>query len=574
MSKKIKIWIAIFALMVGAGLVGCTILDTLQGNPEAVVQSSSLETAVARTGDLTILASGSGEVVPASEIGLTFSESGVVIEMLASVGQQVKAGDVLARLQTDKTQAELAAEIAAVRLAVVQDQQELDSLYANAAIETAKALIEMEDARMDLEDRMDLELEKALAMEAIAQSQEDIEEAEMLLYIYNSSPSESDLYTAYASLLFKEIELDRVQSELEKAERKIKGVKDPRMRARYEDQILQLKVLLANQQIVVENATYKLDTMDDRADPLDVTVVEAQLRTAEAQLAAAQSEWVELQSGPDPGVIAVAEARFKQAQANWETLKDGPDPGENARLETQLENARLSLEILQSDPIVVDLVAPIDGKVITVNANVGDRHNPVTGTSSAATGTTDPHTEIESIEAFLFGNQSSTANNDSSLITIADLNQPLLEAYIDETDFNKVAIGYPVEVAFDALQGETFIGEIVEISPILEMVSNAQAVRILVRLDANSYAKPVTLPMGLNASVDVIAGQVKNAVLIPVEALVEVGPEEYAVYVVEDNQTQRRDVSIGLIDFTSVEIIDGITAGDVVAIGYANTTGN
>ena len=138
MLKKKEIWVAIIALMVGVGLYGYTILATINDDQDAVAQSSSLETAVARTGDLTIIASGSGEVVPASEIGLTFDGSGVVIEVLVSVGEQVKDGEVLARLQTDKTQAELATEITEAELAFVQARQNLDALYKTAEIEAAR----------------------------------------------------------------------------------------------------------------------------------------------------------------------------------------------------------------------------------------------------------------------------------------------------------------------------------------------------------------------------------------------------------------------------------------------------
>jgi len=574
MTKMKSIWIVLIPLLVGVGYMGYTALTRINANPNEGAQNNSPETAVARIGDLTISASGSGEVVPGSEISLTFDEGGVVGEVLVHVGDRVQAGDVLMRLQRDVTQAELDAEIAAAELAFVQAQQNLAALYKNAEMEAAKALIELEDAQVALEDEMDLELEKSLALEAVAEAQGAIEKAEMRLYIYNSTPSEDEVYTAYASLLFKEANYEKTQSELERMERKIKGVKDDRMRKRFEDQILQLKVALANQQIVVDNATYKLNSMDEGADPLDVSLVEAQLQSAQLQLATAQKELAELQTGPDPGVIARAEARLKGAQADWDRLKGGPDPDEIARLETQLEKARLALEIARKDTAEIDLVAPIDGMVIALDASPGDRYTPGTGTSTSDTGAGSPQSEIEMFEALIFGNQSSTNSNASALITIADLSQSLIEAAVDETDFEKVAIGYPVEVTFEALPDETFTGTIVEISPQLETVSNTQGVRILVRLDADSYAKPIPLPIGLNASIDVIAGQAVNAVLVPVEALVTVYPQQTIVYVIENGEIQPREVSVGLIDFTSAEITEGIKAGEVVAIGYDQPSGN
>jgi HlyD family secretion protein len=361
---------------------------------------------------------------------------------------------------------------------------------------------------------------------------------------------------------------------LEKLERKIKGVKDDRMRQRLEEQILQLRVTLANQQITVDNATYKLNSLDAATDPLDISVVEARLHTAQLQLAAAEKEFAELQAGPGPGVIASAEARLKSAQAEWDRLKDGPDPDEIARLEAQVEKTRLTLEITREKATIFHLVAPIDGTVIALYASPGDRFNLGMETNSSDTSTGSARSEVEMFEALIFGNQNANDNNSGTLITIADLGQPLVEAAVDETDFAKVALGYPVEVSFEAFPGETFNGTIIEVSPQLETVSNTQGVRILVRLDADSYAKPTPLPIGLNASIDVIAGKAINAVLIPVEALVNVSIQQSIVYVIENGEIQPREVTVGLVDFTSAEITAGIEAGEVVVINDDPTSGH
>jgi multidrug efflux pump subunit AcrA (membrane-fusion protein) len=158
-----------------------------------------------------------------------------------------------------------------------------------------------------------------------------------------------------------------------------------------------------------------------------------------------------------------------------------------------------------------------------------------------------------------------------AIITLADLEQPVLEIYLDETDLDKVAVGYEVEVVFDAYPNATFTGQVVEVDPSLATVSNVRAVRALVALDEDSFLKPQTLPVGLNASVDVIGGRTENAVLVPVEALRELGPDEYAVFVVEYGEPKLRVVQVGLTDFTSAEIISGLEAGEVVTTGIVET---
>jgi multidrug efflux pump subunit AcrA (membrane-fusion protein) len=96
-------------------------------------------------------------------------------------------------------------------------------------------------------------------------------------------------------------------------------------------------------------------------------------------------------------------------------------------------------------------------------------------------------------------------------------------------------------------------------------------VRTLVSLNTDSFAKPLSLPVGLNASVDIIGGRTENAVLVPVEALRELGLDEYAVFVVENNEPTLRIVQVGLIDFVSAEIISGLEAGEVVTTGIVET---
>jgi multidrug efflux pump subunit AcrA (membrane-fusion protein) len=105
----------------------------------------------------------------------------------------------------------------------------------------------------------------------------------------------------------------------------------------------------------------------------------------------------------------------------------------------------------------------------------------------------------------------------------------------------------------------------VEIDPSLQRVGNTQAVQGLVQLDVLTDMV-YSLPLGLNATVDIIAGQAINAVLVPVEALHQ-GDERYFVYVIDGDEYEPRDIEVGLMDLTSAEIIDGLRPGERVVIG-------
>jgi multidrug efflux pump subunit AcrA (membrane-fusion protein) len=55
--------------------------------------------------------------------------------------------------------------------------------------------------------------------------------------------------------------------------------------------------------------------------------------------------------------------------------------------------------------------------------------------------------------------------------------------------------------------------------------------------------------------------------LVPVEALHELAPGEYGVFVVQNGTTRLRVVKVGLQDITSAEITSGLQAGEVVSTG-------
>jgi multidrug efflux pump subunit AcrA (membrane-fusion protein) len=168
-------------------------------------------------------------------------------------------------------------------------------------------------------------------------------------------------------------------------------------------------------------------------------------------------------------------------------------------------------------------------------------------------------------------NTSVGENVSAGLITLADLEQPLIEVFLDETDLDKIGLDFEVDVIFDALPDDTFTGHVIQVDPQLSNVNGISAVRAVVQLDADSFAKPQTLPIGLNASVDVIGGRSENALLVPVEALRELSPGEFAVFVMEDGEPKLRFVEVGLMDFTYAEILSGLEAGEEVTTGIVET---
>jgi HlyD family secretion protein len=242
-----------------------------------------------------------------------------------------------------------------------------------------------------------------------------------------------------------------------------------------------------------------------------------------------------------PNDIAMADANVALAQALLDeatyylaalTGAEVPDNATGANL-AKLQEAQQSLDSAQANLNDTLLVAPISGTVMSFDIGVGD----VVGSNAT--------------------------------ITIADLEQPYyLEVYLDESDWAMVQVGYAVEVIFDVIPDQIFPGKVLEVNPGLMQVGNSNAVRCIVRLDTPIKA---IMPSGTSATVDVIGGTAIQAILIPVDALRQVGDGQYTVFVMQNGEPKLRVVEVGIKDLVSAEIISGLEAGDVVTTGIVET---
>src|SRR3990172_3022007 len=531
-SSTLKIGLALLVMILLAGAVYSLSLVASGGNSPADESGGvAIPHAVARIGSLTGSVTGSGEVMPAATTELGFAQSGKLMEVLVKAGDEVMAGQLLARLQIDKSEAELAAEIAQNNLAVLRAQQALDQIYTDAQMATAQALVSVEESQRALDELADTQSEIALARQAVAAARELVAQAEMELYILNSSPSEQDRYIAYASLLFKEKDLQELQGEVARVEFQIKSAPNDEIRDRLRTQLLNLQVRLSKQQAEVDKARDKYASMGAPPDTLELSVVQAKLNTTRLQLTQAQQELLEAEASPSAGELALAEARLAEAHAEWEQLKNGPDPTDIALAEAQMKKAQAQLAQVQGQPLLLELVALRDSLLTAVNASVGDR-----------------------VQA-------------GSILTLAVISQLKLFAYFDEADRANVQVGYRVQVVFDAMPDIVFSGHIVEINPSLVTTSFSPAIEAFAVLEPQESIRLNDLPLGLNATIEVIAGEAKDVVLVPLEALRELPSGEFGVFVLHGEELELRRVTVGLSDFTSAVILEGLSAGEAVAIG-------
>lgn len=133
--------------------------------------------------------------------------------------------------------------------------------------------------------------------------------------------------------------------------------------------------------------------------------------------------------------------------------------------------------------------------------------------------------------------------------------------YVDfslpQTELALARPGTAVDIETDAFPGAHFPGSIIAIDPELDAAARAISVR------AEIANRDRSLKPGLFIEVSIDAGQIKDAVTIPEQALVARGDRVF-VYAVEDGRAQLRPVTTGYRESGKVQVVDGVRPGDVI----------
>ena len=208
--------------------------------------------------------------------------------------------------------------------------------------------------------------------------------------------------------------------------------------------------------------------------------------------------------------------------------------------EVREKQAKERLELLETgssqigDTLVESVIrAPTDGTILERMVNVGDPVVPLTSYQ--------PGTE---------------------LMRIANMDDLIFIGTVAEIDVGKIKPGMRAEIHIGALPSETLIGELNFISPKSGIKDNVIAFDIKIRI---LDFKGLTLRAGYSASADLIITEKQNALYIP-ERLVEFSNDSTFV-TMKDAETDsliQQMVKIGFSDGLSVEILEGLSEGDIV----------
>ena len=222
----------------------------------------------------------------------------------------------------------------------------------------------------------------------------------------------------------------------------------------------------------------------------------------------------------------------------------------------QYDRAKSEVELAEDDVNQTVITAPMDGVV------VGEPKTPGT---MAVQGSTNP----------------------TVIMRIADLSEKLVKAKVDETDIGSVKVGERATFTVDAYPDKTFDAEVTKISQTdtanswdtngstTSSSSSSNAVIYYYVTFLAPDDENLLLP-AMTARLDIIVGQVRDALCVPIAALKTDAQGSYVERIVKDEQgkdvAEKVYITVGLYGEDLVEVTGGeLNPGDDVSTTYEAT---
>ena len=215
-----------------------------------------------------------------------------------------------------------------------------------------------------------------------------------------------------------------------------------------------------------------------------------------------------------------------------------------------LKDAQLSLDNQYDNLENYEIKAPISGTVLQKNSKAGDNLD------------------------------NSQSNNSSAMAVIADLSRLLFKINVDELDVTKIEVGQEVSITVDAIEGKTFTGFVDYVSLIGTSTNGVTSYPVTVVIN-----EPDGIIPGMNVSANIMVQSKQNVLTVPVSAI----QRGNFVYVKSSDAKKQPEtenmmpknipdgftavkVETGINDDNNIEIVSGLSEGDVVYVTQSTNT--
>jgi HlyD family secretion protein len=204
------------------------------------------------------------------------------------------------------------------------------------------------------------------------------------------------------------------------------------------------------------------------------------------------------------------------------------------RAQASVARAEANLDTLSTQLSYATVEAPLSGRVLDVPIEEGTAVSPVTAVTGGVV-----------------------------LLSIAATDRLHLEGLVDENEVARVSLGQPARIRTEAFGERTFEGVVSDIAPLGQRVQNVTYFEVEIEIIDPDAAQ---LRPRMSGDAEIVTEVVEDALVVPETALRYRGETVYVDRVVRASEArvESRDVRIGIVDGTRVQILEGLEPGDEV----------
>ena len=491
-------------------LAVCVILPRMNGQTADNAPQAERQTAAATLGTIEKTVFGSGEVQPASQPGVYAQTDGKIAEYLVEVGDSVKAGDIVAKLEND----DLDAEIEQLEYDLQTAQKEVRATQTHTQYVYKKLYDEDGDLRFDVNTDEPLlgQFSNEITIRAPADG--------LIKAIYIQKGDDAlAVYRQYGAVMVistdgkMKVELSGLSGEgIELGQTVVVKGKD------IETTGTVISLTRRGTEAVIEVGSDEYD-MD-----IPVTVyTQAGETIGEGTLEINKPMAVSAYGGTIKGLLVKVGDRCERydalARIEWDEI---PLYLDNASVLRDYDKALVSLETAYTKRDALTVTVPCDGVVATLDADKGD-----------------------------------DVTDGAKLMSIVEDGAGLtLTLAVDELDILSVQPGQSVKLSVDALDDAELSGTVQKIAPLGDTSASVTTYDVTVAITGED----ARVKGGMNVSGEIVVNTAENATLIPTDAL----QKDDEGYFVTLQSGEIRRVTIGVMTDDTTQILEGISVGETV----------
>lgn len=475
------------------------------------MQSSAIFSPVQKQ-NLTEEVSITGPVTSASAVDLAFERSGKIVLVNTKVGDTVFAGMTLVALEN----ADLVAQLAGAQATLASQQAKLTELQKGsrpeditiAETQVSNAQTALDDTRKSMTDKIE---------DAYTKSDQAIHNTTDKFFSNPKTSNPQINFLLANSQLEFDLENDRpvIEAVLASWRLSIDGGTATALDSKRS--LDQLRDFLAKAALALSNAI-----SDSKTSQTTIESWKVELAAARTNL---NNAYAAITAGED--AVRNAESALKTAQNQLALKQAGSTPEQIASQQAALDGAKAAVNGAQAQLAKTVIRAPISGIITRQDARMGAIASP-----------NMPLVSMISNAAFQ------------------------IEASVSEAEVAKIHAGNDVSVTLDAYGGgDSFPATVASIDPSATVNQGVSSYRVVIQFKE----KDDRIRTGMTGNAQIITAQKQSVLAVPWSSVITRSGMSFVIVKNPDKTTNERQIQTGIRSGDMVEVISGLSEGELVA---------